>query len=190
MSFDINNLRIGIVGLGYVGLPLAVEFGKKYPTIGFDINADYGFDIGRFGDLNFRLVGTYVDVWELQELPGAPIVNCVGVYVSLDCDRPRPEWASNLRSTWTTPLDISVSLLWRYVGELKDESGFDNQIGSMSYLDLFGNWEINEMASIRLGINNLLDEDPPFASFGSGNTIPEAYDALGRYIFAGVTIKL
>jgi UDP-N-acetyl-D-galactosamine dehydrogenase len=38
MSFDLNNLRIGIIGLGYVGLPLAVEFGKKYPTIGFDIN--------------------------------------------------------------------------------------------------------------------------------------------------------
>lgn len=39
MSFDINNIRIGIVGLGYVGLPLAVEFGKTYPTVGFDINA-------------------------------------------------------------------------------------------------------------------------------------------------------
>jgi len=38
MSFDIKNLRIGIVGLGYVGLPLAVEFGKKYPTVGFDIH--------------------------------------------------------------------------------------------------------------------------------------------------------
>src|SRR5210317_149327 len=38
MSFDINNLRIGIVGLGYVGLPLAVEFGKKYATVGFDIH--------------------------------------------------------------------------------------------------------------------------------------------------------
>lgn len=33
-----KNLTIGIIGLGYVGLPLAVEFGKKYPTIGFDIN--------------------------------------------------------------------------------------------------------------------------------------------------------
>jgi len=39
MSFDKKNLRIGIVGLGYVGLPLAVEFGKHYPTVGFDINA-------------------------------------------------------------------------------------------------------------------------------------------------------
>lgn len=39
MSFDIDNLRIGVVGLGYVGLPLAVEFGKRYPTVGFDINS-------------------------------------------------------------------------------------------------------------------------------------------------------
>lgn len=30
--------KIGIIGLGYVGLPLAVEFGKKFETIGFDIN--------------------------------------------------------------------------------------------------------------------------------------------------------
>ena len=30
--------KIAIIGLGYVGLPLAVEFGKQYPTIGFDIN--------------------------------------------------------------------------------------------------------------------------------------------------------
>jgi len=33
-----RTLKIGIIGLGYVGLPLAVEFGKKYETIGFDIN--------------------------------------------------------------------------------------------------------------------------------------------------------
>ncbi len=32
------NKSIGIIGLGYVGLPLAVEFGKKYNTVGFDIN--------------------------------------------------------------------------------------------------------------------------------------------------------
>lgn len=37
MKISINT-RIAIIGLGYVGLPLAVEFGKKYPTVGFDIN--------------------------------------------------------------------------------------------------------------------------------------------------------
>ncbi|TDY02674.1 Vi polysaccharide biosynthesis UDP-N-acetylglucosamine C-6 dehydrogenase TviB [Thiohalophilus thiocyanatoxydans] len=38
-SFSINNAKLAIIGLGYVGLPLAVEFGKKQPVVGFDINA-------------------------------------------------------------------------------------------------------------------------------------------------------
>lgn len=38
MNLSLDNARVGIIGLGYVGLPLAVEFGKKAPTIGFDIN--------------------------------------------------------------------------------------------------------------------------------------------------------
>lgn len=36
--FNVSETRIGIIGLGYVGLPLAVEFGKHYPTVGLDIN--------------------------------------------------------------------------------------------------------------------------------------------------------
>lgn len=33
-----ESINIGIIGLGYVGLPLAVEFGKRFPVVGFDIN--------------------------------------------------------------------------------------------------------------------------------------------------------
>ena len=45
----INNLKskiqnrdacVAIIGLGYVGLPLAIEFSKKYPTVGFDLNKE------------------------------------------------------------------------------------------------------------------------------------------------------
>ena len=35
---DKKNLKICVIGLGYVGLPLAIEFGKKYPTFGYDID--------------------------------------------------------------------------------------------------------------------------------------------------------
>ena len=38
MRIAIEDIRIAITGLGYVGLPLAVEFGKKLPVLGFDIN--------------------------------------------------------------------------------------------------------------------------------------------------------
>ena len=34
----LDNARVAVIGLGYVGLPLAVAFGRKYPTLGFDIN--------------------------------------------------------------------------------------------------------------------------------------------------------
>lgn len=37
---SIGNARIAVIGLGYVGLPLAVEFGKKYDVLGFDTNKD------------------------------------------------------------------------------------------------------------------------------------------------------
>jgi UDP-N-acetyl-D-galactosamine dehydrogenase len=35
---SLNDVKLGVIGLGYVGLPLAVEFGKKYPVVGFDIS--------------------------------------------------------------------------------------------------------------------------------------------------------
>ena len=38
--FKLANLRIAVIGLGYVGLPLAVEFGKKCSVLGFDVNND------------------------------------------------------------------------------------------------------------------------------------------------------
>ena len=37
---DLTKCRPAVVGLGYVGLPLAVELGKKYPTVGFDVKPD------------------------------------------------------------------------------------------------------------------------------------------------------
>ena len=37
---SLRNCRIGVVGLGYVGLPLAIEFGKHFVTIGFDIKRE------------------------------------------------------------------------------------------------------------------------------------------------------
>ena len=37
---DLSEKKIAIIGLGYVGLPLAIEFGKKYKALGFDINKE------------------------------------------------------------------------------------------------------------------------------------------------------
>jgi UDP-N-acetyl-D-galactosamine dehydrogenase len=39
MNFDLKDIEIGVVGLGYVGLPFAVEFGRKYSIVDFDIKS-------------------------------------------------------------------------------------------------------------------------------------------------------
>ena len=49
------NNKICIVGLGYVGLPLAVEFAKKYPTIGYDIDLDRIIELSNNNDKTFEV---------------------------------------------------------------------------------------------------------------------------------------
>ncbi|MBX3497322.1 MAG: Vi polysaccharide biosynthesis UDP-N-acetylglucosamine C-6 dehydrogenase TviB [Parvibaculum sp.] len=59
----LDDLKVAVIGLGYVGLPLAVEFGKKRPVVGFDI------DEGRIADLREgRDVTREVDAAELAEV--------------------------------------------------------------------------------------------------------------------------
>ena len=69
----------------------------------------------------------------------------------------------------------------------------DRMLDAEHYFDLFGSWNVTEMANVRLGINNVLDDDPSLTTSvgttGNGNTYPQVYDALGRYIFGGVTVK-
>ena len=52
---EIRKCRIGVVGLGYVGLPLAVEFGKHYETIGFDVKAERIAQLRRGRDVTLEV---------------------------------------------------------------------------------------------------------------------------------------
>jgi UDP-N-acetyl-D-glucosamine/UDP-N-acetyl-D-galactosamine dehydrogenase len=54
---EIRKCRIGIVGLGYVGLPLAVEFGKHYETVGFDVKAERIAQLRRGRDVTLGVTG-------------------------------------------------------------------------------------------------------------------------------------
>ena len=72
-SMDSNNKKIAIIGLGYVGLPLAVEFGKSRPTLGFDINAK------RIGELEIGLDSTL-------EIDQAGMKSAIHLQFSADVD--------------------------------------------------------------------------------------------------------
>jgi UDP-N-acetyl-D-galactosamine dehydrogenase len=62
-ELSLRNCRIGVLGLGYVGLPLAVEFGKHYDTVGFDIDPDRIAELRRGKDRTLEV--------EPRELSGA-----------------------------------------------------------------------------------------------------------------------
>jgi len=49
------NKKIGIIGLGYVGLPLAVEFSNKFNTVGFDINEKRVSELNNFIDKTLEI---------------------------------------------------------------------------------------------------------------------------------------
>ncbi len=75
----------------------------------------------------------------------------------------------------------------------------DAKIGAYDYLDVSADYTIHEGISLHAGVQNIMDKDPPFLDsngfgvsappFGNGNTYPQVYDALGRTIFLGVTVK-
>lgn len=65
---DADEIRIAIIGLGYVGLPLAVAFGKHLPTIGFDIDSERIHELRQFRDRTLEVDG--------EDLRAASALNC------------------------------------------------------------------------------------------------------------------
>ena len=167
-------------------------------TTGIDLNLNYsGLEIGKAGSLAFNLTGTYLDELITEPGPGIDPYDCVGYFASV-CGTPNPEWRHQARMDWQTPWDINVSLAWRYYGSVSGygqkynadgtlTNRIDQNFAAESYFDLSGTWNVTEKSSIVLGINNILDNDPSInasvGTTGNGNTYPQVYDALGRYIF-------
>ena len=166
-------------------------------TSGVDIAAAYGFDIGSAGALNFSLNGTWLEALDYDPI-GQTFAEyeCVGKYGN-DCLTPTPEWRHRARMGWTTPVDgLDLALTWRHMGAVDLDTGatgrVDSTLDAQNYFDLAGTFGATDYATFRFGVNNVLDEDPPLSASvgttGNGNTYPQSYDALGRYIFVGATL--
>lgn len=162
---------------------------------GLDFDANYKFELVDMGSLNFKLLGSFLTTWTTEPVKGEGVTECLGHWDRNTCGNPTPEWRWNLATTWSTPWDMDITGTIRYIGETEELGDGPTPFDAETYLDVALSWEVLDNTTIRFGINNLLDEEPPLISnapsgIGNGNTFPGTYDYLGRYVFIGATLSL
>ena len=181
----------------------------SFGTTGLDINANYRFDLedvgmGPNGNVSVNFVGTYLSELVTDNGGIAPnsVYDCAGYYGN-QCGTPNSEWRHRARVTWSTPWDLDLSGTWRHYGEVEiavlgadgslNNGGarIDRYFDAENYLDLAATWQVRDTITLRAGVNNVLDNDPPLSysvgTTGNGNTYPQTYDSMGRYFFFGIT---
>ena len=185
----------------------------KVEVSGIDFQGDYRLaldDVGAagMGSVSFHFVGTYQLSNKTQNLASSPTYDCSGLF-GPTCDTLDPTWRHEFRVTWNSPWNVLLSLQWRYIGSASFDSNstqpglngtfeptFDHvnaTLPAVNYLDLSTAWRVNTTVTLRAGVNNILDQDPPLldndiTGSGSPNTYP-TYDLLGRQIFVSATAK-
>lgn len=178
-------------------------------TKGIDVNASYTVGLGTAGDVGLTFVGTYLDKLVTDPgVEGAEEYDCAGLYGNV-CSNgsslaPNPKWRHQARVSYNAPSGIGVSVRWRYFDPVKLDTTrlggtvtpANSRLGAQNYFDLAFTARIGEHYNFRLGANNLLDKEPPLTTSQNcpsgpcnGNTWPGVYDAIGRYIYTGLTLE-
>jgi outer membrane receptor protein involved in Fe transport len=179
-------------------------------TSGVDLNVSYrlaasrlGLD-QRFGNFDISLGANQVNSYKFQATPTAVERDCLGYY-SVACNNivsaPVYKRKFNQRTNWTFGA-WAVGYNWRYVSGVIEEPGGTvflpafASIPSYHYVDLNASWNVTKNVRLVASVTNAANKKPPIVggSIGgtgpnSGNTFPQSYDAVGRYVTLGATVK-
>jgi len=180
--------------------------------IGYHRNLDQlGLGSG-FGAISLNLVGTYALSAKVQVDDSLPTSECAGYY-GANCGVPQPKWRHTFRATWNAPWGQDVTFAWRYIGGVSLDSNnptdltytgvidpINATIPSYSYFDLTTSYVLWDKYTFRVGVNNLMDKDPPTLSVPNPKSLIAAlpgatinafstYDTLGRQIFMNFNAK-
>jgi outer membrane receptor protein involved in Fe transport len=168
---------------------------------GVDLAASWQIDAAG-GTFTTDLIGTYMMTKKTTPLPAVPssAYDCVGV-ISDRC-YPSPEWRHTASVTYDSNETWKVEGRWRYFSGVDyyegDTLGTTDTIAqgemseSQSYFDLNAVFGFMENSDITIGVNNVLDEEPPMIGgtiSDNANTIAGFYDTLGRFMYAKATVR-
>jgi outer membrane receptor protein involved in Fe transport len=121
-------------------------------------------------------------------------VDCAGI-ADPDCGV-TPDWKHVASITWDSGSFWSLTGRWRFFGEVTYVDEVDqivaNNLGTQSYLDLNVVFRFADNHDVSLGVNNILDEEPPLLGgtlSSVGNTAQYHYDPLGRFLYATLNLR-
>lgn len=172
-----------------------------WKTAGYDLQLDWGFDLAdlglpnSYGKFDVNLLVSKLDNFEKQARPGAAFLQNAGTIGADLSGGAYPEWKSAMSGTYSVG-PAKISLRWRHIDGMTDFRSVPvfspTAVNTPKYdlFDLTGSWAFDERVTMRAGINNLGDQDPPFyTSYSNSNTDPSTYDVLGRRFYVGVTAR-
>ncbi len=157
----------------------------QYNVRGIDFQLDYQFPmdlVGLGGTLGLNFVGSYLDRYEVQDLPGLPLLNYAGYG-----GRPtiRPKWKTLTTLSYMNG-PFEGTFRWRFAQSVKDISLVTNPASTTKgapdyhYFDLSLGWNFNEDTRIQFIVSNLFDQDPYALGGTPGETDQTTYDVIGR----------
>jgi iron complex outermembrane receptor protein len=212
----VQNAMCGLIGRNTIngtfngveakGVQTALSNLGTQNTSGIDVNLAYRLSPGAFGvDAKFgsiELSGGFNQVRSFRFRPTPTSIdrNCLGFY-SVACGGPNYKRKFNQRTTWTAGA-WSAGYNWRYVGAVSEEPGGTDflpafaRIPAYNYVDMNVGWNVSKMLRLNLSVNNVANKQAPIvggsigtAATNSGNTFPQYYDALGRYVTFGASLR-
>jgi outer membrane receptor protein involved in Fe transport len=162
-------------------------------TSGLDISVNWTTDIGA-GSLFINSLVTFLDKYEIQDAPGSAIVDARD---TLDQGGQFKYKVNNTLGYNFGGGKANVGLQWRYLPGIRDEAAARTPttnvfpLGSYQVFNVFAGYAVNDRMSLRMGIDNLLDEQPLIVGSRPGDrnaevTRADFYDVLGRRAYIGL----
>ncbi len=190
-----GSLAAGTFGVGFQQTNINIA---ELNTSGFDIQARYSTDIGNLGGFSLDYAATILDTNDFVPFPGGEAIDCAG-FLNNGCVQPvNPSYRHRAILGWQTNFGLDLNLTWRHFAGTNDEPNtdapeVDERLPAINYLDFSFFADLNDTVSLRGGVLNFTNEQPPVSTssgppLGNGNTFPTIYDT-GRTFFAGVNFR-
>ncbi len=192
-----GTLASGFSGSGFQQTNINIA---ELSTSGIDAQVSYSTTVDGIGGLNFLYAATFLDTFDFTPFPGADVIECAG-FSSNSCLNPvNSEYRHRASVIWKSNFNLDTTVTWRHFSSVEAFAGaaalpeqIDDNLQAVNYIDLAFIYGITDEVTLRLGVNNVLNENPPVSAsggppLGNGNTFPTIYDT-GRQFFGGINLR-